>query len=230
MVGMNGANKPSETPDPIAENIPASSTLAAPADCAQRGRTEDAALGAESLVALMKSMDTSVVSSLVRARELAAGVSKSFPGGDERFASVDSDSDVDDGTGEESDDDTVEPCKGLFDETMDTGPEKCLRRAVEEHSFDLRAELKAASAPFLVRVRVANYLRKLVRDGIKVDEVIQRVREAINDSTGEVCTHERWLVPVLEGDLLLTALDDEESSDEEADAEAVAETVQKVLK
>lgn len=229
MVGINGADAPAEPSGTNTSSIPASSSLAAPADCARRGRTEDAALGAESLVALMKSMDAGVVSSLVRARELAAGVSKSFPGGDERFASVDSDSEPEN-DGEESDGDDAEPCKGLFDANMDAGPEKCLRRAVEEHSFDLRAELKAANAPFLVRMRVANYLRSLVRDGGKAEDVIRQVREAVKDSAGEVCTSERWLAPVVEGDLLLTVLDNEESSEDEADADAVAETVQKVLK
>ncbi len=170
----------------------------------------------------------------MRARELAAGVTKSFPGGDERFAAVDSDSDADEE--EEGEDEPAEPCQGLFDATMDAGPEQCLRRAAAEHAFDLRAEMNAAKVPFLIRVRVANYIRALVRDGHKAEDVVRQAREAIADPTASVCADEKWLAPVLPGDLLLTVLEgdggsDAEESDgeEEAEAAAVAETVKQVL-
>lgn len=222
--GSEGAAAPSQQ-DAAAASSSTPRRLDAPAGCAERGRVEDAELAAASLAGLMRSMDPQVVRSLVRARELAAGVTKLFPGGDERFAPVDSDSDS--GGDDDGEEEGAEPCQGLFDDRMDASAEACLRRACDETGLDLRAEMRDAKMPFLARVRVINFMRALVRDGVATRDVAAQARDAMKDKTSPVWAGEHLLAPVVPGDILLTALEDEESEDEEDDK--LAETVKKAL-
>lgn len=190
----------------------------APTCCADREAAEDAGLAAASLVGVLHTMDPTVVSRLVRARELAAGVTRSFPGGDERFVSADSDSDSDDVI--EAD----EPCQALFADRLDETAETCLRRARDETGLDLRYEMR--DMPFLVRIRLVNFVRKLVRDDAA--DVPTKAREAAHNKQSPVWHDDTLLIPVVPGDMLLTALEDE-SDDKDEEHDAVAESVRRAL-
>ena len=207
--------------------------LAAPADCAHRNAADDGALAAASLAVHLRTMDAQVVQDLVRARELAAGVTRSFPGGDERFAEM-SDSEGEEMEVDEDnadDDDGADPCVGLFDDKVDPSAHASLARAKDESGLDLLAEMRTASMPFLARVRTVNQIRTLVRDGMKVADIVARARALIGDKTSVVWTKDELLQPVIPGDILLTVLEDEEDEEEEQDSsKLIAESVSAALK
>lgn len=207
---------------------------AAPSGCATRGRKEDSALAAAALAAHLRGMDAGVLESLVRARESAAGIVRSFPGGDERFASVDA---CDSESGEEIDADAVgdedadEPCTGLFDDKTDSSPMACLQRARDDTGLDLLGEMRRHKVPFHVRIRAVNSIRASVSAGLVTADLVVRVRSELADRTSPIWMDDALLKPVIPGDILLTGLgDDDSDSDGDCDGDgAVAEAVHSVI-
>lgn len=235
------ANGPGETPqrNTTAEEV---SFAAAPAGCALRGRAEDSALAAASFATHLRSMDNDVLNSLIRARESAAGLAKAFPDGDKRFAdsSDEEEEEIEEENG--SDDGGDEPCVGLFDETRtDNNPKLCLLRVRDEHNFDLLATMAEFSLDFLARIRTVNFIRHKVRDAVPTSQVIESAKEAMADKSSGIWKDDTLLKPVVEGDILLTALEDDIEDDDEDDVQddahreknittAIAENIHNALK
>lgn len=230
---------------------PPGASATAPADCAHRTRAEDAAASAAEIRKRLSGMDPALVAELCRARESAAGLTDVFPEGDLRFRGIESDEEDagegGDADGDEEDEEEEEEggdgegqggreglegdeCVGLLDGRLDAGPRAALRRAKADHGFDLVGEMARGGLGFLERVRLANYVRRCVRDGDAVDVVVQKVRSVVSSGVAAagVLTDDAMLIPVLPGDVLLTVLEDgvEEG---EGEAEGVAEAVERCL-
>lgn len=77
------------------KSSPTPSDVTAPGDCSTRSAREDAKDVAVEFKARLDGMDSTLLVSLVQARESAANISAAFPNGDQRFAPFDSDSDED---------------------------------------------------------------------------------------------------------------------------------------
>lgn len=242
MVSVNEETKSSETvnnhdatavdTDPKqASNAVNNGTLTAPSGCAHRNAVDDGALAAASLAVHLRSMDAQVVKDLVRAREMAASVKLSFPGGDERFAEM-SDSEGEEIEVEE-DNEESDPCIGLYDDKVDPNAHACIERAKDVSGFDLLEEMRRLSMPFLARIRTINRIRKFVRDdGVKVADVVVRIKELMNNKTSDVWTNDELLQPAVTGDVLLTILDDDDDNEEEgenAKEMLIAESVNSVM-
>lgn len=196
----------------------------APAGCGTRDRAEDAADGALQIARMLGQMDSNVVQRMVQAREAALNIHRAFPGGDQRFIDAEDDdddvgddddfnNDVQDGDDEEDDLVEEEACTGLFDNDVDGGPQACLQRVVTQYDFDLIKHMNDAQLDILQRIRIVNWIRTLVRvEEQPFVDVVARAKEVF-EGRGEdmhVLETDAFLSPVIEGDLLLTAL---ESSD-----------------
>lgn len=199
--------------------------VSGPSNCASRNRAADAAEAVQQMAVLMRKMDPEVVRRLVHARNAAAGVRHAFPEGDQRFASVESESDEDaedetgngategDGgdEGDESDSEEIrEPCAGLLDNTMDPGPKACLLRAKRDYGFDIVRSMDSANLEFFPRIRLVNHIRRMVSDGRKPEEVIAKVTEVLTTRDPAVLENDALLNPAIEGDLILTVLESDE--------------------
>lgn len=234
----------------VGRDAPASSAgdaspPAGPADCAARDRAADAASAVNDMATMLNGMDRDVVRRLVNAREAAVALYKAFPEGDRRFDSVETDSDEEDGEGEgegegdETDDDILsedaggEACKGLLDDVMDPSAQACLRRAKEEHGFDVVAEMDDAGLAFFERIRVVNYVRNMVvNDGRAAGDALSDVRNILKTKDAGVLSDDKLLEPVIEGDLLLTVLESGQDLDDSAkdESEDVSEAVRESLR
>lgn len=214
------------------------SALNAPTQCAYRGRAEDAAAGALEMAQILQRMDGDVIRRMVQAREAALSIRMAFPEGDQRFKDLDDDDDDDDidsnnefdnyqntnrlsGVGftfpgkkaeevEEQNVDDGELCIGLFDDVVDNGPCACLRRVKDSYDFDIVSEMDSARLNMLQRIRVVNWIRKLIRlQQCSPAEAIMRVRTVLT-RCGEdafVLDDDALLVPLIPGDVLLTVLE-----------------------
>jgi hypothetical protein len=211
--------------------VPASA-IAGPGHCAHKTAAQDAEDGARELRARMEAMDPALVAELVRARQSAAGICAAFPAGDMRFASLDSDDEDEDGSdagayGDDGDDGGPEEsegelCQGLLDGSMDSGPLAALARAAREHGLDLVALMDGACLDFLARIRLANFVRSRVGEGVSVEKVKADVSEAIKvGMDAGVLADDSYLQPVIPGDVLLTALESSLSDDDGDVAAAV---------
>ena len=201
-----------------------------PASVVTRSRAEDAAEATREMAELVAKMDRDKLARLVRARETAHGIKDAFPGGDARFASMDSDEEEDDYDGGE--DEEEEECVGLLDQKKDTGPRAALERVKKEYNWDMVKEMDEGKLSLLERVRVLNYVRKRVAQGVKTKDVVKEAKAVIRDGKSEIRKDERWLTPVVPGDVLLTALEGKNcGSDEDDDDDcAVADAVERELR
>lgn len=201
----------------------------APTQCAHRGRAEDAAAGTLQLIQMLQNMDEDVLQRMVQARETATNIHKAFPGGDQRFVNQDEvDDEYDDEEDNEEDDlyeanavaggnvasedeeDDGDVCMGLFDDIVDPGPYASLRRVRDTYNFDLVSEMDNAKFDLFERIRVVNWIRKLMRvDCCTPENAITRIREIFNRSGDDACilSDDSFLTPVVPGDLLLTVLE-----------------------
>lgn len=193
-----------------------------PSNCASRTRADDAANAVQDMAALMNGMDSEVVKRMVHARNAAAGVYLAFPEGDQRFASIESDSEDDNedvsannseegsGTGDDANaEESVEPCKGLLDDISDSGPRACILRVKEQYHFDIVGEMDSANLDFFERIRVVNHIRKLVNDGCEPSDIICDARIAMESKDVSILDNDALLTPVIKGDLVLTVLESE---------------------
>lgn len=236
---------------PPAVKATTSNVSSAPGDCATRTATEDAAEAAVDFKARLDDMDSALLASLVQARESAAGIAAAFPEGDQRFASFDTDSEEGDGEEsvqgqaavveeEEGDDEGSEnagggrdggegePCVGLLDERMDSGPRAALARAREEYGLDLMGEMEKGGLDLFARIRLVNYARRCVREGDAPSAVVGKLREVLGVGVQDgVLADNALLMPVVEGDVLLTVLEGDELLDDDVDG--VAGAVQSCL-
>lgn len=213
-----------------------------PSGCATRGRAEDAADAAREMAGVMARMDPAVVRQMVRAREAAVGVLDVFPAGDQRFAAVES-SDEEDGMApeEEIDGEDVDggsekgaggdTCVGLLDDAVDKSPAACLARVERDYGLDLIAEMDAGGLDFFARIRLVNYMRAAVRDGMVAAEVVRKAQKIMEEKLPSVLEDDALLTPVVEGDVLLTALEGEECDDEDGvdDSADIAQAVENSL-
>lgn len=211
----------------------------APADCASRDRASDAADAMQEMASMMNQMDPGVLRKLVQAREAALNLDKIFPGGDRRFDPIDSDDE--DGDEEEEEHNAQqskegiggfeEPCQGLLDERVDPSPSECLSRAKTQYDFDLVGEMDKGGLDFFQRIRLVNHIRKLVKEGMDAVNVVEGVRSVIEKKSADILNNDSLLEPVVSGDLLLTALESEESDEVELDkGERVIDAVEKSLR
>lgn len=200
----------------------------APTNCGSRGRAEDAAEAVKQMATTMRRFDNDVVKRFVIARNAANNIQAAFPEGDQRFQNSDDDDDADDEDEQsdahvvreaESDDDPGEHCHGLLDTIIDAGPLQCLNRAREEHEFDFVAEMDAAGLEFFDRIRVANFIRRQVRNAQKPFEIVRHIRNLLQTKSDSVFGDNSLLEPVIEGDLLLTVLESEEKMEAEQESE-----------
>lgn len=194
----------------------------APAGCGTRDRAEDAADGALQIARMLGQMDSNVIQRMIQAREAALNIHRAFPGGDQRFIDAEDDDDDEVGDhddlnndaqdGDDEEDDLVEEeaCTGLFDDGIDAGPQACLRRVVTQYEFNLIEHMDDAQLDILQRIRIVNWIRTLVRiEKQPPVDVIARTKEVFG-GRGEdmhVLETDAFLSPVIEGDLLLTALE-----------------------
>lgn len=201
---------------------------AGPSQCGTRDRAEDAAETVKDMANLLRGMDPAVVRRMVQARDAAAGIFKAFPDGDQRFVDLLSDDEDDEETestvnedeespdgfvGESVGSDLVDRCQGLFDGKFDNGPRACLFRAAEEYGFDAVAAMDEAGLDFFERIRLINFIRKLICDDEPVVEVLRRVRQILATKDSAVLKDDALLEPVLAGDLLLTVLESTDCDD-----------------
>lgn len=245
-IGMAGATRDG---DDELDSAQRNTTAGGPSQCASRDRASDAAEAVKELAQMMNQMDPDLVKRLVQAREVATNIYKAFPEGDQRFAPADWDSD--EGEEIEVDGDPVvpedkgqpgegssayetigEPCKGLLDDRMDINPEACLKRAKEEYEFDMVVEMDTAKLDFFERIRLVNYLRRIVHEGMGPVEAMQAVRLIVERRDKEVLANDSLLEPYVQGDLLLTVLEtEEEIADSEYDrTDDVVNAVQSSLR
>lgn len=204
----------------------------------RRARVEDAQESARELRERLSAMDVHLVAELVDARKCAEGISTVFPNGDERFKPVDSDDEDNDGWEEPGEQDSnssdveEEACQGLLDGEIDSGPRQALGRAKEQYGFDLVAEMDEAGLDFLERVRLVNFMRSKTREKHNAVDVIHQFRGALKSGRGSgVLADDRFLKPTIEGDILLTILQDVREDDEDdEDDEDVAEAVYSAIK
>lgn len=222
--------------------------VAPPEQCGSRERTEDAAHVVKEMVNVMKHMDPDIVGSLVRARIAAESISMAFPEGDQRFADADSDLEDGNYENENEDDDEndndgleepempdegsttpnqtygapdedEEVCYGLLDSTLYRSPQMCLQKTKQKFGFDLIGTMDSADINLIQRIRLVNHIRKLVAESMSIDEVIQRARNILEERDETVLENDTLLIPVVEGDLLLTVLE----SGDDRDAEILRE-------
>lgn len=183
---------------------------------------------------MLNDMSPDVVRRLVQAREAAASVQKAFPGGDQRFDPVEWDSD-DDFEGDDGEEETEgndgdasaaegECCQGLLDERADRNAVEGLERVKREYDFDVVGEMNVAGLDFFDRIRVVNFLRRIVKEGAQPMEAVGRVRRVLETRDGSVLGNEKLLEPVIEGDVLLTVLETEEDFED-----AEFDTTEKVI-
>lgn len=171
-------------------------------------------------------MDNQVVQRMVQAREAAMNVHLAFPGGDRRFVDAEDDDDeVEDDVetsllkNEDEEEEALveEECIGLFDDITDRSPHHCLRRAFTDYDIDLVSLMDGAQLDILDRIRVVNWIRTLIRiDELRPTDVINRVKNLLllKDGDLHVFDSDKYLTPIIEGDVLLTVL---ESSADEGD-------------
>lgn len=202
------------------------SCSSAPSQCSSRKRVEDAAEAVRDMASLMRQMNPEVVKKLVHARNVAASVYEVFPGGDQRFADFESDDDADNSSEVKSSempddsaseiepiDDQNDPCQGLFDATVHNGPLECLKRTKEDYNIDIVAEMDKAGLQFFDRIRLVNFIRRMISEGEAPAEAIRRVRYTLSVQDESFLKDNSLLEPVIEGDLLLTVLESPEADD-----------------
>ncbi|PXF42007.1 hypothetical protein BWQ96_08257 [Gracilariopsis chorda] len=199
---------------------------AGPSECRSRQPAEEAAHAVQEMLSTMKHMDPEIVRRLVQARNAAESIHLAFPEGDQRFADMDCDFDEDEDDMEQSDsldvgstdpnsgygapDEDEEVCYGLLDNALYRSPQICLLKTKEKHDFDIVSDMNAAGLNLIERIRLVNYIRKLVTESTPVEQIIQRARAVISERDEEVLENDSLLIPVIEGDLLLTALETDE--------------------
>ena len=204
-----------------------------PSNCQNRTLAEDAAAAAESARHYLEQMESSRLTTLVKARETAMGLNKLYPGGDHRFDDIDDeDEDEDEEDGWEDDEGSCGEMDegggesltmGVLDKKMDKGPLAALKRAKEEYGFDLVGLIRRQQFTFLERVRIVNYMRYLVEKGNSAEDVVKKVEAITFGENGtekkwaEDLSGESWLKPVVDGDPLLTVIDDVDEDNENVD-------------
>eukprot|EP00172_Hildenbrandia_rubra_P002536 Plantae.Rhodophyta-Hildenbrandia_rubra.ctg34373.p1 GENE.Plantae.Rhodophyta-Hildenbrandia_rubra.ctg34373~~Plantae.Rhodophyta-Hildenbrandia_rubra.ctg34373.p1 ORF type:complete len:247 (+),score=57.49 Plantae.Rhodophyta-Hildenbrandia_rubra.ctg34373:382-1122(+) len=181
-----------------------------PTCCANRTYAEDVEEAARGARAHLELMDTERLAILVKARQTAAGLAKVYPGGDQRFVDLESES----GEEEEAEEDggvvEEEQCVGLLDNTVDSGPRETLERAKREYGFDLLGLMRESNLPFLERIKLVNYIRSLIKKGVAPKTVTTNANDvAMKKENATSLKEDSWLKPIIPEDPLLTALDDD---------------------
>jgi len=135
-----------------------------------------------------------------------------------------------DGGNVDTDDDfseEEEACKCVFCEKVVESCYKCVKHVSEEHGVDL---VGAGAKDLYDWIRMINYCRKSVADGVSVQEI----RESIMSGNGVYLTDEAYLQPVVSDDALLYAfdelveVDDIVEKDEEAAVESKDDTIRRL--
>lgn len=231
MVGHKPQGSSSNSTNPNRTANEETTAQLGPSDCGStHGRVADASAAMREMAAMVKSMDPSVVRGMLKAREAAEGIGRAFPGGDQRFVDSD-DSEYEQGDEKEvemdDDDSHTDACQGLFDEIMHKSPLDCLQDTTAKYDFDLVKEMDSAGLDFFQRIRFVNFIRKVVKEGQKPTEAITNVKSVLERNDATVLENEQYLVPVLPGDVLLTAL---ESEFVEEDREKVDDALEQTLR
>ena len=229
MVGHKPEGSSSSSANPNGTTGKDNTTQLGPSDCGStHGLIADASAAMREMSAMVKSMDPSVVRGMLKAREAAEGIGRAFPGGDQRFVDSD-DSEYEQGDEVEIDDEDAhtDACQGLFDDTMHRSPLDCLQDTTAKYDFDLVKEMDSAELDFFQRIRFVNFIRKVVKDGQTPAEAITNGKSVLERKDTTVLEDEQYLVPVLPGDVLLTAL---ESEFVEEDREKVDDALEQTLR
>ncbi|KAI0560196.1 Zinc finger C2H2 domain containing protein [Gracilaria domingensis] len=224
-------------------------SLEGPEECRSLHSADDAARTVKEMVAMMKNMDPEVVRRLVQARTAAESIHLAFPGGDQRFTDMECDiDDMDDdqnveeheipfaGSSEnpsnEGHEEEEEVCYGLLDNSLYRSPEVCLMKTKETYGFDIVSEMNDAGLNLIERIRLVNHIRKLKSENLPTEDIIHRARAALSERNEEILDNDSLLIPVVEGDLLLTALEtgDDLDDDSRREASAVRDAVEASLR
>mmetsp|Transcript_112 Transcript_112/g.329 ORF Transcript_112/g.329 Transcript_112/m.329 type:complete len:250 (-) Transcript_112:1767-2516(-) len=201
-----------------------------PESCQNRSRADDAAIAAQALRKLMDQYDEQTVVEILRAKDVAEEAMdrlREISQVDRNTVMDEDDDEVDEESFEGGSDENEEPCQGLFDDKEDPGPKRCFQRAAEEHGFDFFAFASTNELSFYDRVRLVNLIRSRVKSGEEPSKIVADIKTL--DRSAALWSNDSFLIPVIDGDSLLTGIEDRGIAEDDDEVDTVAEAVHRTL-